>query len=242
MPVAVLFDVDLTLLDARRSGSKALACAFEEIWGWEDALGGVSLAGRTDLAIVSGVIAARMTPKPRPDEITAHVGRLRDVYLSLLEAQLVETPAVPCPGIPGLLDRVEGVAGMAPGLATGNFRAGAMSKLRSAGIDPGRSPSGAFGDTCPDRAGMIDMAMRAAREHAGCDVVTVVLGDTPLDLAAARACGALAALVATGSFPAQALAALGPDFLAANLEDPSPFLEWLQSLGSAPGVRHPPGA
>lgn len=171
-----------------------------------------------------------------------HLERLRHAYLGLLEKQLEETPAVPCPGVPDMLDMIPGIAGMAPGLATGNFEAGAALKLRSAALDPARFPYGAFGDSCPARPGMVALAVEAARRHAGCDVVPVVLGDTPLDLEAARACGAWAALVATGSYPQDALAALGPDFLAPSLADPSPFLGWLRAIAGSRAVRARPGA
>ncbi|MBW2264532.1 MAG: hypothetical protein JRG91_21410 [Deltaproteobacteria bacterium] len=46
--IAVLFDVDLTLVDAKRSGSKAMRRAFTELWGWEDALEDVPMGGRTE--------------------------------------------------------------------------------------------------------------------------------------------------------------------------------------------------
>ena len=48
---------------------------------------------------------------------------------------------------------------------------------------------------------------------------TVIIGDTPFDVAAALACGARAVAVATGQFTAAALAEAGPHVLLTDLCD-----------------------
>ncbi|MGH7313048.1 MAG: HAD family hydrolase, partial [Candidatus Rokuibacteriota bacterium] len=50
------------------------------------------------------------------------------------------------------------------------------------------------------------------------DRVTII-GDTPLDVDCARACGGRAVAVATGQHPAEELAGCGPDLLLPDLAD-----------------------
>ncbi len=227
--LAVLFDVDLTLVDAKRSGSKAMRRAFAELWGWADALENVPMGGRTDRAIFHDAVALKLGREPDPAELEPMQERFEPLYYGLLEAQLRETPAEPCPGIPALLDRIEEVTGLAPGLATGNFVKGAALKVRSAGIDPGRFAYGAYGDESEERDTIVRLAIDRARAYAGADVMPVILGDTPLDHAAARANGARSALVGTGLCAFRDLEVLEPDFIARSLADPDPFLSWLRA-------------
>jgi len=52
-----------------------------------------------------------------------------------------------------------------------------------------------------------------------------IVGDTPRDLACARAVGVRCALVATGRVPIGELAALGADIVLPDLSDPRPLLD-----------------
>lgn len=230
--LAVLFDVDLTLVDAKRSGSKAMRRAFDELWGWNDALENVPMGGRTDRAIFHDAVALKTGGDPDETELARMRQRFETLYYELLEKQLRETPAEPCPGIPLVLERIEEVTGLAPGLATGNFVKGASLKVRSAGIDPGRFAYGAYGDESENRDEIVRLAIERAREYARADVTPVILGDTPLDHKAARANGAASALVGTGLCAYADLTVLEPDFIARDLADPDPFLSWLRTQGA----------
>jgi phosphoglycolate phosphatase len=92
-------------------------------------------------------------------------------------------------------------------LVTGNYEAIARLKLRRAGI--GRyfaSRQGGFGSDHEQRAEL----PRIARRRAGGDTPwprerTVVIGDTPRDIACARADGVRAVALATGPFRADEL-------------------------------------
>jgi phosphoglycolate phosphatase-like HAD superfamily hydrolase len=84
---------------------------------------------------------------------------------------------------------------------------------------------GAYGSDSPDRAELTEVAIAKASALHGVspdpDEVYVV-GDTPLDMAAAKKCGAVAVGVASGHFPADQLTRAEADFVLASLEDPFP--------------------
>jgi phosphoglycolate phosphatase len=63
-----------------------------------------------------------------------------------------------------------------------------------------------------------ERARRVAGRDFPFDRVTII-GDTPLDVDCARACGAVAVAVATGFHPHAELAACAPDLLFADFSD-----------------------
>jgi phosphoglycolate phosphatase-like HAD superfamily hydrolase len=79
---------------------------------------------------------------------------------------------------------------------------------------------GAFGSDDADRRRLPGIARARAVAWSGREIAferVVVIGDTPLDVDCARACGAVA--VATGQHPAPELAACGPDLLFESFAD-----------------------
>ena len=121
------------------------------------------------------------------------------------------------PGIAPVLERLAARPEAKPGLLTGNYEVVARLKLARAGI--GRyfpSGQGAFGSDAEDRAALPAIARRRAgvvgvphpRQH------TIVIGDTPRDIACARADDVHCVAVATGPFTAEQLE--GADAVAAD--------------------------
>jgi phosphoglycolate phosphatase-like HAD superfamily hydrolase len=105
--------------------------------------------------------------------------------------------------VPEVLEWLDGLSSVTLGLLTGNYEPVARLKLARAGI--GRyfpSGQGAFGSDAEDRAALPAIARRRAgrvgapnrREQ------TVVIGDTPRDIACAQADGVRCLAVATGPF------------------------------------------
>ena len=106
---------------------------------------------------------------------------------------------------------------MVSALVTGNFEPIARLKLERAGL--GRhfaEGQGAFGSDHEDRAALPSIARRRAavngRPHPR--ERTVVIGDTPADIACARADGVCCLAVASGPYPAAELR--GADEVAAD--------------------------
>src|SRR6185436_9185743 len=126
------------------------------------------------------------------------------------------------PGIADLLAEMAGDARYRLSLVTGNFEPVARLKLDRAGIghhfEPGQ---GGFGTDAEAREQLPPVARARAggwpRER------TVVIGDTPNDIACARADGLRVIAVATGPFPVEALA--DADAVADSAEAIVPVLE-----------------
>jgi phosphoglycolate phosphatase-like HAD superfamily hydrolase len=89
-------------------------------------------------------------------------------------------------------------------LVTGNLEPIGRAKVAAAGLGHHFGPGGGFGGDSEERADLVRVARtRAAAEHADADVV--VVGDTPRDIAAARAAGVRVLAVTTGAHDAHAL-------------------------------------
>ena len=106
------------------------------------------------------------------------------------------------------------------GLLTGNIRLGAEIKLRHAELW-GEFETGAFADDHEERAGIAAIAVKRGasllkEELHGEEVL--IIGDTPLDIACARALGAKVLAVATGGYSLAELQAHKPDFAFESLE------------------------
>jgi phosphoglycolate phosphatase len=209
--VLVLFDIDGTLVQrASSTHAQALHEALRRVHHVDSqAIGtGVSPAGRTDgeiarlILLEAGVSAERIDA--RADQVREECCR---AYARLCEADLSDKVA---PGIPGLLDWLSSLDGVRLSLVTGNFEPVARLKLRRAGLGgwfPGGQ--GGFGSDHEDRLALPPIARRRAG-HRGAPYPreqTLVIGDTPRDIACAQADGLRCVAVTTGPFPAAELAA-----------------------------------
>lgn len=198
--------------------------AFEDLFAVPDAFRNVPLPGRTDAWILSDAAAAHGVP---PDQLS----RFRDAYLARLPAEL-EKPGPrkgPMPGVRPLLDLLAARHDVFLALLTGNYEEAARLKLEY--FDLWRYfRCGAFGDEAPDRHWLFAQALHRVSASRGSAVQpsdTVVVGDTPLDVACAAAGGARSVAVATGSHTAGELRAAGAD---AVLQDLSDMREVLRAL------------
>lgn len=214
----VLWDIDYTLVNARGVGSELYTRVFTSRYGRPLPQPG-SMAGRTDRAIAREVLAlAGLDGHDGMDGL--------DQQLLVFQAALNDTaPAFAArarqvvTALPGASAALAGLAAQAPGqgpvqsLLTGNIRPMAEIKLAAAGLTRHLDLEvGSYGDLHEIRAELVAPARAAAAAAYGQDfggTATVLIGDTPLDVAAALATGARAVGVATGHFSTADLAAAG---------------------------------
>jgi phosphoglycolate phosphatase-like HAD superfamily hydrolase len=204
-----------------------MGAAFEAVFGERDAFTGVPLQGRTDQQLLADALARTAR---RLD--ASALARFRASYSALLSREIREPGPRKgvMPGVRELLETLRSDDQMFVALLTGNFVEAAEIKLRHFGLWD-YFPCGAFGDDALERNDLVGIAIARARARglpplAATDIV--VVGDTPLDVACARAAGALAVAVATGSHDAQALRATGADAVFDDLSDCEAFLDLLR--------------
>lgn len=209
-PTVLLFDVDGTLMDSGGAGRRAIERAFDARYGRADACASIRFGGMTDLAIMREALVA--IGESVTSEVTAE---LLAIYLRCLEDELAR--AEDCVVYPGVHEVLVAVRswGAAVGLGTGNVREGARLKLSRVGLYH-RFAFGGFGCDHELRAEVLRAGAERGAAIAGAPVAecrVVVIGDTPKDIAAARAIGAQCLAVATGSFDRGALAAHDPTWV-----------------------------
>jgi len=205
--VLLLWDIDGTLLlKASREHAEALHAALVRVHGIEIPAGRVEAAGRTDGAIARSILLLAGVPA---DRIDAGASRVRAVACQEFARRCPpDLSGHVAPGVPEVLERLGRHPGIRQALVTGNLEPVARLKLQRAGI--GRHfprGQGAFGSDDEDRAALPPIA----RQRAGASgeawprEQTVVIGDTPRDIACARADGVRCVAVAGGPYPVEAL-------------------------------------
>jgi phosphoglycolate phosphatase len=194
-PLLLLWDIDGTLLQrASTEHAEAMRRALVDIHGALKEDSRVEAAGRTDGAIARDLLVA--------------AGHAPEAIDSRSDDELCPADLSPrlAPGIAEALPRLAARPdAFRFSLVTGNFERIARLKLARAGIgDWFPEGQGAFGSDAEDRELLPPIARARAgdwpRER------TVVIGDTPRDIACARADGLRVIAVATGPFAVEALA------------------------------------
>jgi phosphoglycolate phosphatase len=216
----ILWDIDGTILHSGGAGMKALEAALREVFGVSGPLAGIDFAGRTDPWIIRQIFARFGIEHSRENVL-----RYVDGYIALLPAVLGESSARVLPGVAKILGQAAAHPSAVQGLLTGNLRRGAETKLGFHGLW-GFFPIGAFADDSEVRNELGPHALRRARGHWGLDFPADrvwVVGDTPHDIACARAIGARSLAVATGGSKLAELAGHDPDAVLENLDDTDAF-------------------
>lgn len=216
----LLFDIDGTLLRTAGAGRSALRRAMLAVFGETGPLDDFDFDGRTDPAIVRGLL--RSTGKT-DGWIDARLPGLWGPYCRELERELERRNGelAACAGIPALLEDLGARDDVVLGLVTGNVEGGAWRKLGACGLD-GHFRFGAFGSDSELREDLPPLALARAAEgfdrRLGIEDC-VVIGDTPEDIRCARACGARVLAVATGRYGLEELREHAPDDVLPDLAD-----------------------
>lgn len=213
----VLFDIDGTLVSCGRSARRAFEEGLLALWpdcSPRDILNGIEFAGCTDRGILEAIFEKRGARYS-----LAAAEPFWPAYLPALENWLTLEPPVVHPGAPEAASRLR-ARGLAVGLLTGNHPEGARRKLAAADLHEDYSWGG-FGELDSVRDALLPRALEAARLATGEQFLaaeTLLIGDTPRDIACARAHGARVAVVPTGFHDAEQLRAHQPDFFWETLE------------------------
>ena len=234
----LLFDIDGTLLRGASSAhAQALRAALLSVHGVDTRAvrPSADAAGRTDgeiariILLDAGVSAERIDELA--DDVRAECCRL---YAEMCPSDLSDTVV---DGIPDALDWLAARDGVRLSLVTGNFEPVARLKLKRAGLGH-RFPAGqgGFGSDAEDRALLPAIARRRAGSldgNVGCSYPrerTIVIGDTPRDIACARADGVRCVAVCSGPYDVSELT--GADAVARDADELRAALASLLSDGA----------
>lgn len=217
----VLWDIDGTLTRGGRAAVEAYDRALREVYDLRGEVVRIVTAGKTDAQIAIETLAfhglAQEEVVPRLDAFHQAYAREATAARELLAAELTVLP-----GVRAVLDRAR-ARGVRQTLLTGNFVTTARIKVEVAGLaDYFDLAIGAYGSDNHDRNCLVPIVLTRARERFGTDISAdevVVVGDTPRDIACARAAGARVVAVATGRPSIDELAAHHPDALLRDLSD-----------------------
>jgi phosphoglycolate phosphatase len=218
----VLWDIDGTLLRSGPVAPVAFLDAVAEVTGVRPSPEGRDYGGRLDTEIAQMLLTAVGAETDQTAAVLAALERLVFERLGQLQAQTWTYP-----GVDALVATLA-AAGVRQTVVTGNVAAVARHKLEAGGLVPPIELGwGGFGDSAATRPAVARTALdRLSAAGWNPDPGEVwIVGDTPRDLACARAVGVRCALVATGRVPIGELAALGADIVLPDLSDPRPLLD-----------------
>ena len=220
----VLWDVDHTLIETRGVGTRLFGIAFERVMG-EPLRQVIRDDGRTEPDVFADT--ARWHGLPSSDHLFATFAA-ELVAEHQREMAWLDRQGRALPGAAAALAELARHPHIVQSVVTGNVRGVAAVKLAVYGLDPWLDQEvGGYGSDDPVRSRLIQIAQeRAARKHGTAfgGRASLVIGDTPADVAAARDAGTAVIAVASGKCDLATLSAAAPDVALECLPEPHTLL------------------
>jgi len=119
----ILFDIDGTLIDSGKAGSRSLNLSFAELFSIGNAFQGISMAGKTDIEIIKEGMQKHGISAEGNFEVFI------SIYLEHLRKEIDNQRKHVKPGIYELLEELTSIGDIQLGLLTGNIESGARIKL-----------------------------------------------------------------------------------------------------------------
>lgn len=230
MPRLVLWDVDHTLIDNAGVSKEIYAAAFTALTG-RRACEVAQTEGRTDPEIMADLLRVHGVaafPWPQVEHALEAAGAAHREALAARGTVL--------PGVVDLIDALADRSGVVQTVVSGNIRANVDVKLGALGLMGSLDLEvGGYGSDDRDRPRLVSLARsRAALKYGseyGDEANSVVIGDTPRDIEAARIGGARVLAVASGAHTVEELRSAGATYVLSTLVDTPAVLDFV--LGSA---------
>jgi phosphoglycolate phosphatase-like HAD superfamily hydrolase len=218
----ILWDIDGTLVQAGEVGRDIFTEAFQAVLGRapdQVTAKALVMAGRTDPEIALEFLAAHEVEGER------HLPAFSEALVSALAAKaaMIRERGRALAGARDILDALDRTDGVVQSLLTGNVQPNALLKLASFELDGYLDfEVGGFGSDHHHRPSLVQVARDKAERKYGTAFdgpATVLVGDTPLDVAAGKAGGARVVAVATGPYRVEELRATEADAVLEDLRD-----------------------
>jgi phosphoglycolate phosphatase len=221
MNYLLIWDIDGTLISTEGVGRRAMERAFLELYGVENALKEINMAGMLDSVILKQLYEFFSINEADP-------GIFYEKYTKFLEDELDKLgDSLVLPGAKALLESLKNRRGFFNAIGTGNIEKGARIKLIYANLY-GFFRVGGFGDEEMERWELIKKAIVNASEYYGIKFKNehiCIIGDTPKDMECGKILGVKTIGVATGSYSMDELSSHGAHYVFENLLDKESFLK-----------------
>lgn len=219
--VAILFDIDGTLITSGGAGTKAWSLAYQSEYKLDVDISAISDMGMTDPEVGELSFVSAMGRKPKADELE----RLLELHSHYLSTSVEESEGY------RVLDGAKEILislieqGYILGLSSGNSEKGAHIKLHRAELNRFFS-FGGYGSDSRDRGELTKVAMSRAQIVYGAAIEAsqfLAVGDTSRDVEAAHTAGIECVAVASAKFSKDELAKSGADYVIGSLKEGLPL-------------------
>jgi phosphoglycolate phosphatase len=222
-PIAILFDIDGTLVNTGGAGAASWRLAFDELYGIPADIGKFTDTGMTDPEVGRQTFEAVLNRKPERKEFTKLMERrLHHLHQTVEESEGYEV----LPGVSALLPKLID-EGYLLGIVTGNVEAAGHIKLHRAKLNRFFS-FGGYGSDSPDRGELTKIGLQRASLVFGEEISpeeAFTVGDTPLDVTGAHAAGIKCVGVGSHHFDVDQLREAGADYAISSLDEGLPPLK-----------------
>ncbi len=213
----LLFDIDGTLLHSKGASREAKALAMETVFGTAGNVRTHAFGGKTDWQILREVLEPHGV---NGIEIGQKMPTFERIFAENMASIIGNFDVQALPGSKELLAYLGQRDDIMCGVVTGNTSQTAPVKLKAAGFNPAIFEVGAYGSEADDRNELPKLALeraiaKARHEISGSDVI--IIGDTVMDVLAARAIGGVAVTVFTGFEEREKLIESKPDYMLDDL-------------------------
>ena len=220
----MLWDIDHTLIDTGGVGRAVYQEAFEQVTG-RPMKRQAEVSGRTEPDIFRDTLDLHGIEESEGslDRFAAALAAGYSAKIPLLRQR-----GQVLPGAAGALAALGRVPGVVQSVLTGNFKPVATIKLAVFGLDGHIDLEvGAYGSDDSIRANLVEVARQRAAAKYGAmfdERTTILIGDTPSDIAAAHDGGAVAIAVASGRSSMEQLQAADAEVVLPDLLDTDSLL------------------
>ncbi len=219
--IAILFDIDGTLIITGGAGAASWRLAFDELYGIPADIGKFTDTGMTDPDVGRKTFEAVLNRKPERKEFARLLERrLHYLHQTVEQSKDYRVLAGVEELLPKLIDD-----GFVLGLVTGNLEAAAHIKLHRARLNRFFS-FGGYGSDSTDRGELTKIALERATLVYGEPVSAaqaIVVGDTPHDVDGAHAAGMACVGVGSHNYSVEQLREAGADYAIASLTEGLPL-------------------